>query len=350
MHLKSRWAILLVTVASSLLNLGIPLSASAQEAVLTARDPRSEINVRTAPSTQAASPAFGLVGDRVVVLGQTQGRDGYRWYQVRFAGSEVEGWIRGDFVTLVTSTPSNPVSRPPSSAAAQPDRPTTGYSQEQINYFLELALGSEFGDSSGVVRKWQGDVRIQYFGTPTQEDRRTLEMVIAEVNALTHGTIRLQLVDSRPNVEIYFVPESSFSRYEPNYRPRNLGFFWTWWNDDSILDRARILISTDGVNQRERSHLIREELTQSLGLMRDSHRYQNSVFYQGWTDVIQYSDLDETVISMLYRPEIRPGMTRSQVVAALTNLRLAQQRPPSGMRDRLPLDFSLPTISLVSDD
>ncbi len=41
---------------------------------------------------------------------------------------------------------------------------------------------------------------------------------------------------------------------------------------------------------------------------------------QQWTDVTRYTDLDKTVIEILYRPEIRPNMTRSQVLSVLTSL------------------------------
>ncbi|MDX2213284.1 MAG: DUF2927 domain-containing protein [Oculatellaceae cyanobacterium bins.114] len=354
MTFKPRWFSLLGLAIFSLLSVTLASSALAQEAILTARDPSSAINIRSAPSTQAAAPAYGLVGDRVAVLNQTQGNDGYQWYRVRFQDSQTEGWVRGDFVTLVNPTPAvNPTPQLSPGPVAQPDRPPDGYSQEQINYFLAVALGGEFGNSSAAIRKWQGDVRIKYFGSPTSDDLSTLETVIADVNELTHGSIQLELVDTNPNIEIYFVPESSFSRYEPNYRPRNLGFFWTWWNRDNILNRARVLITTDGVTQQERSHLIREELTQSLGLMQDSYAYRSSIFYQGWTDVTQYTELDKTLISLLYRPEVQPGMTRSQVLATLNTLRRVQDTPleeteqvkeTEQANDRPPLDFSLPEI------
>lgn len=70
-----------------------------QTATLTGTAPGSRVNVRSAPSTQADSPSYGLVGDRVTVLEQTQSAEGDLWYRVRFA-SGAEGWVRGDFVQL----------------------------------------------------------------------------------------------------------------------------------------------------------------------------------------------------------------------------------------------------------
>ena len=195
------------------------------------------------------------------------------------------------------------------------------YTQDQIDYFLEIALGSEFGRASPVVRKWNRDVRIKAIGSPTNEDRTTLNRVIEDINAII-GSTKLRIDELRPNVEIYFVPESEFRLYEPNYRPTNFGYFWIWWNGSFEIVRARIMISTDRITQEERSHLIREELTQILGLMKDSWTYKESIFYQGWTDTTAYAEIDKVSIEILYRSEILPGMTRREVEEVLLPLKL----------------------------
>jgi len=77
------------------------------------------------------------------------------------------------------------------------------------------------------------------------------------------------------------------------------------------------LIASQGITQQERSHLIREELTQSLGLFQDSWRYPGSIFYQGWTDITEYSDLDRATIRLLYDSRLAPGMAPSEALEAL---------------------------------
>ena len=47
-------------------------------------------------------------------------------------------------------------------------------------------------------------------------------------------------------------------------------------------------------------HLLREELTQSLGLCNDSYDYPESIFYQGWTETTEYAEIDKELIQMLY--------------------------------------------------
>ncbi len=338
---------------------GFALPGWARPASLTARYADSEINVRSAPTTQAAVPRVGRVGDRVEVLDQTRGRDGYTWYLVKSSQNRYQGWIRGDFVSFgngaagraIATTPRSPAVASPASmpaarstqaiaAVAPASSAPQPYSQEAIRYFTEIALGSEYGNASGIVRKWQEPMRIKVHGSPTQEDLRTLSSVMGEINTLL-GTNQMRLDDANPNVQIYFVPESDFSRYEPNYRPLNYGYAWTWWNNDTI-DRARILVSTVGINQQERSHLIREELTQSLGLLRDSFRYSDSIFYQDWTATTQFSTLDRQLIQMLYRPDVLPGMSKTDVLSVLNQASPARSATACGNNGtEAPLTFSL---------
>lgn len=82
-------------------------------AVLTAREPGSRINLREQPSTEGEAAQYGLDGDRVTVIDETKGADGYTWYKVRFPASGAIGWIRGDFV----ADPSAVAARPAPQAA-----------------------------------------------------------------------------------------------------------------------------------------------------------------------------------------------------------------------------------------
>ena len=54
-------------------------------------------------------------------------------------------------------------------------------------------------------------------------------------------------------------------------------------------------------------HLLREELTQSLGLGNDSPQYIESIFQSAWTTTTSYSMLDKDVIRLLYHPEMNIG-------------------------------------------
>lgn len=312
-------------------------SSEGRRALLAAVNRDSLINVRQEPTTRSSVLYEGMVGDRIQILDSSRGRDDSRtWYLVKFDNSGTEGWVREDLVYILDASDSP--ADPPASSPAPPDEsrqieapsdpapPSAqqgAFTAEEIDYFLEVALGTEFGGGSPRIRKWEDDVRIRINGSPTADDRNTLNSVVSELNDLIDGAVNLQIVNSNPNVEMYFVPESEFRRYEPNYIPVNMGFAWVGWRND-VINRSRILITTVGVTQQERSHLIREELTQAMGLMRDSYRYRDSIFFQGWTHTTAYSAIDQSLIRMLYQAEIRPGMSRDQTTQAIARINSGQ--------------------------
>jgi hypothetical protein len=190
-------------------------------------------------------------------------------------------------------------------------------SPEAIAYLLDVALGSEYGNAEPVIRKWQSEIRIQVRGNPTPDDEHTLNQVIQELSNLTGLPFRLD--EANPNITFYFVPEAEFSSYEPKYVPVNMGFAWVGWSHDNVMQSARILITTEGITQIERNHLIREELTQVVsGCMKDSNRYPDSIFYQPWTHTTTFSQLDQDVIRLMYQPEVTPGMNQEQLLDVLS--------------------------------
>jgi hypothetical protein len=190
------------------------------------------------------------------------------------------------------------------------------YSLREIEYFLEIALGAEYGTSE-IVKRWKDTIAYQMKGTPTTRDRIEVKSVMRELTELTGKRVKFTQVTSDPDMTIWFVPVKDMSKYEPEYVEGNWGFFYLWWNGNKEIYRANVLIGSDEPNQTQRNHLIREEVTQSLGLINDSWKYEESIFYQGWTEVQEYAEIDEKLIYMLYSDEIKPGMTRKEAMDAL---------------------------------
>ena len=194
--------------------------------------------------------------------------------------------------------------------------PGGGYDEAALDYFRVIAGSSEFGGSEGVLHRWTADLRIAVFGDPTAADRGALAEVIDDLNEII-DTVDVAVVDSDPNIEMHFVPVDEFAAIEPGYVEGNMGYVYIWWDGQGAVYSGRVLISTTGLTPDERAHLIREELTQGLGLLNDSWDYPESIFYQGWTDTTEYAPLDRLVIEMLYRPELSAGMGIDDAVAVL---------------------------------
>lgn len=114
------------------------------------------------------------------------------------------------------TAPTSPVNETTASSPAEP------VTSEELSYFAEVALGSEYGETGPVIHKWSRDLRIKVKGSPTAQDNATLDKVISEINSLVEG-VQLKRASWNDNVKIYFVPESRFSWYESNYVPTITG-------------------------------------------------------------------------------------------------------------------------------
>ena len=202
-------------------------------------------------------------------------------------------------------------------------------SDEIIEYFVEVALGFEFAAPGvdDVVRKWPADkkvlVNVQVDGAITSQDRETLDDVIEELNELmAESGTHLELTDSGDiDIRIHFAPQSTFPQLVSGYVPGNTGYFSLSYGINNEFTMGTVVIANDSdVDQTLRSHLIREELTQAMGLAKDSSRYPNSIFRMEFSTTTEYAPIDREIIHLLYHREVRPGMDEDAVVPVLRSL------------------------------
>lgn len=179
-----------------------------------------------------------------------------------------------------------------------------------------ITLKREFSRSAKRIQKWENDIYIRVRGTPTQTDLKTLQQVAQEINAL-QGQIKLHIQAptaplEKDNIDILFTPYKQFKQYDSRVRPRNKGYFIAE-QDKSIIYIAKILISSTKINQQERNHLIREELTQCLGLYYDTRDQPDSIFEAKWTTVQNYSAQDKRLIQLLYSRSLQAGTPKQDI-------------------------------------
>ena len=164
----------------------------------------------------------------------------------------------------VSASPSALPSRSPESAPAKPK-----ITKKALAYFFKIAMGSEYGDTGDnvVAKSGKPIVTVRTDGTLTSTDKSCLAKVVSDFNALTKTTDLKLTTSSSADSVIHFAPVSRFKSLNPDYVSGNDGFFTVRWYEHEI-STANILIRTSGIDQTDRCHLIREELTQSMGLMR----------------------------------------------------------------------------------
>jgi len=193
-------------------------------------------------------------------------------------------------------------------SSSSPTAPTSNYSQEEIDRFVELVFDVWNTPS---LHKWNKDLLIGVKGVPTETDLRELNRVVAEINQLmSNENIQARIVEAGENVKIHFLPTSQFVWEIRDYG----GTAFVYWSRN--IDRAVLAVSMDQP-QGYRLDVIRHELVHALGFA-DSLRYRDSTFYNRG-DIVntEFSPLDRTVIRMLYSQNIVSGMSRTAAIAAL---------------------------------
>ena len=200
----------------------------------------------------------------------------------------------------------NPLAYPTPTQTIKTQFARNRYSYDAKKYFLDIAFGPEYYVSGNkclevnpYLHKWTNDITIRIQGYPTNTDIETVNSVVEQLNDLTQ-TINISTVEKGGNIQIYFVPENQFAEILPSYIPTNWGFFWVLWDSKGNIYRSTILVDSSRISQRARNHLIIEEITQSLGLMKDSYEYIDSIFYQGFTYSQSLTPLDRDIVELLY--------------------------------------------------
>ena len=201
--------------------------------------------------------------------------------------------------------------------------------EETISYFKDIALGFEFGNSSMITRKWVTNMKVFVGGSPSNTLISELNTVIADLNELTTD-FAIEIVSDtlESNYYVYFGSGSDYAKIFPSVSSlvgSNWGLFSIFWNGSNQLFRGYMYVDIFRANVLEQRHLLREELTQSLGLARDSPQYSESIFQQSFdTKTTEFSEIDEDIISLLYHPDMGIGLTSAQVDVRLRDILMAE--------------------------
>jgi hypothetical protein len=207
----------------------------------------------------------------------------------------------------------------------------TSYNQEIVSYFKEVALGFEFGNASKITRKCKkNDMKIFVGGTPTAALKSELSKIVSEINTLAKDGFEVKVVtdSAASNFYVYFGSGDEYATIFPSQKSNvesNWGLFSVFWNNNNNITGGYMYVDIFRPDATAQRHLLREELTQSLGLARDSPRYPDSIFQQSWTTTTSYAKVDKELIRLLYHPRVSSGFTATQTETTLTVILLEEQ-------------------------
>jgi hypothetical protein len=183
-------------------------------------------------------------------------------------------------------------------------------------YFNEIVNKNEFNDKLS-INKWIKDIKIficdntkdSLYSKDVDVDvltlKNELQIIVNELNEYINS-ISIEIVDQpdSANFLIYLGSQYWYNDFVPksvNYTKNNLGLFIVSKSNNTITKGTMYVDMYRTETISEKKHLLREELTQSLGFFNDSWLYPESIFYQGWTDITEYSEIDKEMIKKLYK-------------------------------------------------
>jgi hypothetical protein len=187
---------------------------------------------------------------------------------------------------------------------SQPVVEDNNYTEEEISYFNEIARSSEFSDQDkGLICKWESDINIFVTGDNPSELVSELHKIVGELNNII-DPINIRIVDneSDANYIVCLGSQYDYNQLVPSsaeHTEDNWGLFMV--NAGQVIRHGSMYVDIYRCKKLAgQKHLLREELTQSLGLFNDSYRYDNSIFQQSWTTTTEYTSMDVKMIEMLY--------------------------------------------------
>jgi hypothetical protein len=177
-----------------------------------------------------------------------------------------------------------------------------------LSYFNEITSGTEFSTSKGQM-KFVEDIYFILQGNFDEELKKEAEKIVCELNDLINP-IHFYLTDDieKANVRIYFGGPDDYVKINPmseSFIENSWGLFFLFPKYHNIIDMSLVFIDVvRSENNTQRKHVLREEMTQCLGFGNDSFLYPESIFYQGWTETLEYSEMDKEIIKMLYNENV----------------------------------------------
>ncbi len=198
-----------------------------------------------------------------------------------------------------------------------------GYEPHEIlDYFTDIAFGSEYGGYRGTVCKWTEPITLSLEGAPTEADIALIDTLCSRLNEIPGfpGISRAE-TEETANFVLRFVPQGELSHYFGSEAENVRGMSrFTYRVADGGIFRAEAGVASNITPESAKSSVISEELLQSLGLASDSYTYEESIFYEGYTRSLTPVSIDWALLEILYHESIAPGMAYGDALKAAARL------------------------------
>lgn len=202
--------------------------------------------------------------------------------------------------------------------------------------FYEIALGDEYGTSTYAIKKWNKALRI-YVEHQTNDVELRNQLLNAHIKHLKNITgldIKRTKHAKDANIHIFFTKENMLQQLVAKkagsqlikYTYGSLCMATIRAKKTGHIVSANVFIPVDrAMAQGKLLTCIVEELTQSLGLIRDSDLVYPSIFNDKTKNNL-LTGLDEILLKMLYDKRIVTGMTKDELAPIIKKMVKEYQR------------------------
>lgn len=189
-----------------------------------------------------------------------------------------------------------------------------------LDYFAQIAFGSEYGNSTEKLCRWEKPVVYKVTGEPTDKDLELIGTLCDKLNCIEGfpGISEAGVFDEA-NFEVMFISRGEIVEQFPDATEACVGMSeYRWLTESCEIISARAAI--DKAETEERASTVCEEFLQAMGLAKDSYSHADSVFYQGKCVYSRPSALDWGMVELLYHPALRGGMSRYEAITAAAGI------------------------------
>ncbi|GAA6196741.1 DUF2927 domain-containing protein [Pseudophaeobacter arcticus] len=196
--------------------------------------------------------------------------------------------------------------------------------------FLDLHFRLEGGTNLPVFTRFERPIRLRVVGNPSAGFQRDLSQLLQrfkreagiDIQRVNSGPVEItvQAVSSRaihralPKAACFVVPNvDSLAELRRKRRSPD-----TDWSRLRSRERLAVFVPND-ISPQETRDCLHEELAQAIGPLNDLYRLSDSVFNDDNVHTV-LTGFDMLVLRATYAPELRTGMSRSEVAAILPGL------------------------------
>jgi len=194
------------------------------------------------------------------------------------------------------------------------------FSQEELDYFAEIAFGSEL-NRNDKLDKWETrSITYGIMEPLSQFDSVNFYKTVSELNQLIQS-IEISIDHENPDIEFWMVDFWKADSMLGKLTVPTSGRATTYYRFGQPFKGRVIVLSGKHRSLNHRTAVVREELTQVLGLGVDSYKYPESTFYQGATDNPDYTPMDRRMIQLLYNYGLKVGLTKQAFLNGIASCR-----------------------------